>query len=840
MISFSSPQWWIPAIVVLAIAALLVGWAAKRGRLTGRTRLLTMGCKLFALSLLALCLIEPVWSGTHPKPHSNLFVLLADNSRSLTAELGDAGDESASGHKSLSEKIAAELAPRNGEDHWLDRLGQDFELHAFAYDRRLQHLDMPTDLKWDGPSSALKSALQDVSRRFAGRPNGGIMLLSDGNATDVSAAELASALSEIDDLPPVYPVVFPEGGGKPDVLITTLSVSETPFEDAPVTVQCDAEFRGLTDLPADTDLLAECRLLNADGESVAVERQPVDRSSDVLAFRLQFRPVEVGVAFYRTIVSVRDVSGDNEEPLDELTQINNSRIVQIQRGSTPKRILYLSGRPNWEFKFLRRSLEDDQNVDLMAMIRVAKREAKFDFRGRDGQSSNSLFRGFKSDADEETERFDDPVLVRINTKTPDELRGGFPQNKDELFQFDALILDDIEASFFTTAQLTLIEKFVSERGGGFLMLGGTESFLTGDYDRTPIADVLPVYLDRAEFPTENESVTLDLTREGWLQPWVRLRSTESEERTRLSTMPGFRTINPSQGIKPGASVLSTVSDQNGAVWPALVTQQYGRGRAGAVMVGDLWRWQLRNIEDHPDDLSRAWRQMLRWVVADVPQRVDVQTLPAPDVAPEAVRIRVRVTDKEFSPLDNVRVEIAVRDADSPPREMAEASESADADDEGEIEVAKAEGSDDDRSVEAEPETLPALTLTAEASLEEAGVYTAVFVPQEPGAWTLTASALTSDSETLEADEAGVLFDPEVDEFRQSGLNRELLEQLAERTGGEVVEAERLDEFVSELQNRPAPVMTTWTMPLWDQPYVFLVVLGCLLGEWGLRRTKGLP
>ncbi|MBI1311978.1 hypothetical protein GC176_11855 [bacterium] len=838
MISFSSPQWWIPAILLLVVAALLVGWAAKRGRLTGQARLLTVGCKLFALALLALCLIEPVWSGTHPKPHSNLFVLLADNSRSLMAEVENGDRQRSAGHDSLAKKITAELAPRNGEDHWLDRLAQDFELHEFSFDRRLQHLDMPTDLKWDGPSSALKSALRDVSRRFAGRPTGGILLLSDGNATDVSTEELTSVLNEIDELPPVYPVVFPEGAGKPDVLITTLSVSETPFEDAPVTVQCDAEFHGLAGLAANIDLLAECRLLNSKGESVAVERQPVDRSSDVLAFRLQFRPVVIGVAFYRAVVSVRDLSGDREEPLDELTLINNSRIVQIQRGSTPKRILYLSGRPNWEFKFLRRSLEDDQNVDLMAMIRVAKREAKFDFRGRDGQSSNSLFRGFKSNADEETERFDDPVLVRINTKTPEELRGGFPQDKDELFQFDALILDDIEASFFTTAQLMLIEKFVSERGGGFLMLGGTESFLTGDYDRTPVADLLPVYLDRAEFPAENESVTLDLTREGWLQPWVRLRSTESEERTRLSSMPGFRTINPSHGIKPGASVLSTVSDQSGAVWPALVTQQYGRGRAGAVMVGDLWRWQLRNTEDHPDDLARAWRQTLRWLVADVPQRVDVQTLPAPDVAPEAVRIRVRVTDQEYSPLDNARVEIAVRSSESPPREAAESSERETSGDG--IEVAKADRSQEAAAVEAKPETLPVLTLNAEAALDEGGVYTAVFVPQEPGTWTLTASALTADSETLDADETGVMFDPEVDEFRHPGLNRELLEQLAERTGGEVVEAERLDDFVSELQNRPAPVMTTWTMPLWDQPYVFLVVLGCLLGEWGLRRTKGLP
>ena len=37
---------------------------------------------------------------------------------------------------------------------------------------------------------------------------------------------------------------------------------------------------------------------------------------------------------------------------------------------------------------------------------------------------------------------------------------------------------------------------VSLRGGGLLMLGGQESFASGGYDRTPIGEMLPVYLDR--------------------------------------------------------------------------------------------------------------------------------------------------------------------------------------------------------------------------------------------------------------------------------------------------------------------------------------------------------
>ena len=63
-----------------------------------------------------------------------------------------------------------------------------------------------------------------------------------------------------------------------------------------------------------------------------------------------------------------------------------------------------------------------------------------------------------------------------------------------MYRYDALLLDDIEAEFFTQDQLSLIDDFVSRRGGGLLMLGGAESFAAGGYRRTPVADALPVYV----------------------------------------------------------------------------------------------------------------------------------------------------------------------------------------------------------------------------------------------------------------------------------------------------------------------------------------------------------
>ena len=95
---------------------------------------------------------------------------------------------------------------------------------------------------------------------------------------------------------------------------------------------------------------------------------------------------------------------------------------------------------------------------------------------------------------------------------------------------------------------------MSQRGGGLLMLGGPDSFADGKYDRTPVGELLPVYLNRPGRgrPRRDGDYRLVLTREGWLQPWVRTRKTEDEEQQRLAAMPPFHTLSRVGNIKPGA------------------------------------------------------------------------------------------------------------------------------------------------------------------------------------------------------------------------------------------------------------------------------------------------
>ena len=93
----------------------------------------------------------------------------------------------------------------------------------------------------------------------------------------------------------------------------------------------------------------------------------------------------------------------------------------------------------------------------------------------------------------------DPACARRRTSTgrrtsatPDELVGGFPKTREELFAYRAIILGSVEAASFTPEQLRMIADFVSKRGGGLLMLGGRRSFAEGGWGGTPVGEVLPV------------------------------------------------------------------------------------------------------------------------------------------------------------------------------------------------------------------------------------------------------------------------------------------------------------------------------------------------------------
>ena len=773
---FAGRVWW-PWAVGLGAAALVALWSAYRSAPSrSPARWIALGLRTAAMLALATCLVEPLVTGTRPRPGSNLFLVVADNSKSLQL-VGAPG-------QTRGDQLAAKLA--EGQE-WSTRLEQDFEVRRYTFDSTLHPVSTFKDVPFDGEASTIAGSLAALRDRFRDLPVAGILLLTDGNATDLEAASV-----DWKTLPPVYPVMLGSQDEQPDVSLSRVQVSQTNFDAAPVTVNAEIQAR------AGGDRKVVVRVLGEDGREI--EKRVVKADADKpIAERFLIKPDKIGVMFYTVKVGLEgeEAAGSKDGPKSvEATLANNSRLAMVDRGGGPYRVLYICGRPNWDFKFLRRAIEEDDEVHLVGLVRIAKKEPKFTFLGRAGERTNPLFRGFGNKGNEDLEEYDQPVLMRI-TDEPGELAGGFPQSAEELYRYHAVLLDDIEAGFFSQDQLSLLQKFVSQRGGGLLMLGGNGSFGEGAWQRTPVGEMLPVYLDRP-IATGAEEVRLKLTREGWLQPWVRVRSTEPEEETRLAEMPPFKTLNAVDAIKPGATVLAQVESEAGRTLPALVVQQFGLGRAAALLIGDLWRWHLRRPEGTASDLGKSWRQTVRWLVSDVPRSVDVDVRRGSSASPGGVDLVAKVRNKLFEPQDNATVTATVKTPDG-------------------------------KEVE----------LTTESSTTTAGEYVTTFIPRAAGPYRATIIARAEDGSEIGRRETGWAVEPETEEFKSLAANRPFLETLATESGGEMVDLDGLDRFVSSLPNRKIPVTESWTYPFWHQSSVFVFVMLCLAGEWALRRWKGM-
>ncbi|HMO14915.1 MAG TPA: glutamine amidotransferase [Pirellulaceae bacterium] len=769
---WNAAEWW-PAVLILCLL-LGVGlvWSYRNAKLSNGLKGLLVLLKLMGFVLLSICLLEPMRSESRPKSGANTLVLAVDNSQSMNVR-------DLATNRSRAD-VARDLLLKNND--WFTKLETEFDLRTYLFGSRLDSVSDFEGFDATEASTSLRSTLETLTQRYHAHPMAGVVLITDGISTETFEADV-----DWQAMPPIYPVAVGDNALLHDVRIVRSTASESNFETAPISLAVEIETSGFAGNSVEVQLLNE--------DSVLIDRRTVRNVKDNQPFAVRFdvKPEKQGLDLYR----VKAFVAGNEQFADssEATFVNNEHQLLIDRKRGPYRVLYVTGRPNWEFKFLRRALDDDDELNLVGLIRIAKREPKFTFRSQFGESSNPLFRGFGNQDDEETERYDQAVFLRVGIDEESQLRNGFPNSAEELFAYHAVILDDVEADFFTQDQQTLLQQFVSSRGGSLLMLGGQESFVNGKYDRTSIGEMLPVYIDRFIPGGHDAGYRLELTREGWVEPWIRVRKTEAEEEERLANMPTFKTMNYVNTIKPGASVLATVSNRQGERLPAIVEQRFGQGRAAALLLGDYWRWHALNDQAN-DDLMIAWRQFARWLVSNVPRRVEVQV--DRQDANEAVEIKVRARDELYQPIDSATVNATI----SLPN--------------GDI-----------------------LELPCEPSRTIAGEYGLTYLPRQAGLHRVNVNVRDHQQELISEEQTGFISQPESIEFAQVAVNRELLELIAEKTGGEVIDADRLNRFVNSLGNRKIPFTEEHIYPWWHQWSLFLAALACLIAEWGLRRWKGL-
>lgn len=92
-----------------------------------------------------------------------------------------------------------------------------------------------------------------------------------------------------------------------------------------------------------------------------------------------------------------------------------------------------------------------------------------------------------------------------------DLRGarGLPDTLRGLLAFDAIVLADVPATSLRPDQMRFLKDYVTQFGGGLVMLGSENTFGLGGYYRTPVEEVLPL-VSRFEKEKEKPSLAMVL------------------------------------------------------------------------------------------------------------------------------------------------------------------------------------------------------------------------------------------------------------------------------------------------------------------------------------------
>lgn len=750
-IAFQAGSWaWFLAVaLVILVVGFVVVYVVAQRYTQDRTKAISLGLRIPALCLLFLPLFEPVLVMPDVVPDENFVAVLIDDSESMQITDGVLG-------QTRLDDVQHVLI--DAEDGVVVPLSEHFQIRYYTFSDVATRIDSAQFAVGRGRSTNLTSALDRVMSDFKGVPLAGIVLLTDGgdNSTDVplNKAEELRALDIPLHIVGVGQATFQQEREILDVQVSK-GVEETTGAEIDVKVRSWVSETGPVAFrlkKGEEVVFQDTRLLKGGGKI------------DQLTFF--YEPEQPSVSEYTLEI---------DPATQEQNLANNSLGLLVDTRRDTIRVLFYEGHLRQEFKFAKRALEDDQVIDFTSVTRTG------------------------------TGKF-----LRQGIESPDELQGGFAQDKAELFDYKAVVFGDVEAPTFSLEQMRMMEEFVRVRGGGFVMLGGRNSFVEGDFIGTPLYDVLPVTLDpsrRVIIPEDftdpqkepiEQGFRFEPTLRGLESPILKLSVDPQANRLQWSSLPGVTSINYLGVVKPGAQVLAEKpEDAFGDREPLLIVQRYGRGRSAALATASTWRWQM--LSDANDVRhERFWRQLIRWAVASAPNRVNID-----------------MPQTRFTEYEEVPLVVNIFDADYQPYEAATVRGFLTTPFGGVEEVA------------------------LQADLTQPGTFSATFLPPDEGVYQLDVEA-EMNGVVWHAHTQSFLVRPSKQEYYDATLKASFLQSLAQANDGVYYDVTAVGAIPDNMRGRRTSTSVYRAEYLWDMPIVLGLVLLLLSAEWMYRRRKGLP
>jgi len=756
----------------------------RRQGLPGWVRVILATSRLAALSLIVAIVFEPTATVSKPGSENRRLAVLIDVSESMTVkdqrkrseDIGEAAaalgilplegtrDELARKAVSLAGKereavtdasrldLVTNLLSKSARSLF-ESFAEDLDVRYYAFGDRLRRLgadakagrESLSTLRANESGTSIASALEELAKTDRSAPLAGVVLLSDGLDTSARRAE-----ATVRDLGargiPVYTV--PVGIADPDdVSIRGIIMQDVAFTGDKVPVRVQLQSKGYEKRTADLTVLLG-------GRSVA-------RKSVSLAGGVQFEEI-----FFNVDVSEKGAARVEVsiEPFSDEATAENNRIERSVRVVNEKiNVLCIEGSARWEFRYLRAMLKRDPRINATFIATRAQPEL--------AQSSSEYI-------------------------------AQFPEDREEAFAYDLVIIGDVNSSFFSAQAFGRLEELVRERGGSLLMLCGAR-FAPASYAGTPVERMLPVEFD-PDTPWEDvdAGVYPVLTPEGRSSLVMTLETDQEENDLVWSRVAPLDRIPPLLAPRLGATVLAELSDTRSRAerYPLVSWQRYGTGKCMFMATDRLWLLRFKTGDKYH---WRVWSQCVQFLTLSrlmgEHKRIRLETDRATYPVDGQVMLYAHLLDEDFEPLTQPGFDVEVSEL---------GDEAADA-------------------------TPRRVTLRPDAS--NPGLYEGYFSPTRAGGYRVEANStdrpLSNSTEFQVAD-----LRPEL---ARTDAQIEHLRRIADLSGAETLGVLELSRLRTLLDRSPHTMTIRSDVPLWDNAWIATLLVLLLGTEWILRRKYDL-
>jgi hypothetical protein len=642
--SFPWPTWVLVVFAAAAVLYVISVYYRDAGHLSRRIRLVLVGLRLAAISLLLFILSGAALS--IERTGLPYVVILLDHSASMATEDTLPTSEDRAAAERLLAAAQIERASRlnlgkgillRDEGAFLKQLLANHKLRIYAVADgesilgenaylepedidRLLHLLKP--VAPTGEQTRLGDAVRGVLNNLRGTPPSALVLITDGITTDGEKLSAAARYARQKSVP-IFCLALGNADPVRDVELHNLLVDDVAFVNDPVTFAYSLTGHGLSGQKTRVTLRKK-----EGGDIQATQEVTIGEDGKPQKLELSYTPSTVG-----EIELVLEAEPVGKEP----NVGNNREVRRISVRDEKIRVLLVDSLPRWEFRELKSLLEREKTVELKAVLQ---------------------------DSDPDYAQEDLYALTH------------FPVTKEELFQYDVLIFGDVNPTFLSSSVLENIREFVADRGRGALFIAGPNHNPLA-YRGSAIEPLLPIELDGVKVPRPDEEIAEsfrpELTIEGRKGSGIfRFSDSERDSQSVWQSLPGFFWMVETPTTKPGAIVYVTHPTRTGASGklPIILTQRFGNGKVLFHATDELWRWRFRTGDTY---YGRYWVQAVRFLARSKLLGQDATAELTVDRkvyrTGEPVVLRVRFLDERLAPAANDGVSVVVEKSEGAQKKL---------------------------------------------------------------------------------------------------------------------------------------------------------------------------